>query len=290
MDGDDTGILGHIALLVLGVVRHGVTGTLQQVREHRGNRIDRVLVHDARDLVDDGVEHGVLLAQHRSTAKVAKLGGVLVGRALFYEQAKVANEVRVGKADGLLALGRGAHTGDDEVDLAVVERIDKAREALLDGNGLATEGLADDLGDLHVVAVGIGALHVVDGDGVLTGFGNLPVVRGVGRLHANADLVLADHGIGQVVATATRRGLNHLERGRALTAGERAGDDGSARSESATQKDATAAYRLGLHAALLPRLHLVPSLFCVTDNKTGYTPATSSAACARKINRHTAVV
>ena len=224
---------------------------------------------DARNLVDDGIEHGVLLAEHRGTAEVAELGGVLVGRTLFYEQAKVADKVRLGKADGLLALGRGAHAGDDEVDLAVVERIDKPREALLDGNGLATESFADDLGDLHVVAVGIGALHVIDGDGELAGLGNLPVVRGVGRLHANADLVLADDGIGQVVATAARRGLNHLERGRTLTAGERAGDNGSARSESATQKDATAAHRLGLHAALLSRLHLVPSLFRFADNKTG---------------------
>ena len=217
-------------------------------------------MHNARNLVDDGVEHGVLLAEYRGTAKVAELGGVLVGGTLFYEQAKVANKVRVGEADRLLALGRGAHTGDDEVDLAVVERIDEAREALLDGNGLATEGLADDLGDLHVVAIGIGALHVVDGDSVLTGFGNLPVVRGVGRLHANADLVLADHGIGQVVATAARRGLNHLERGRTLTAGERAGDDGSARSESATQEDATAAHRLWMRVALMGRMHNLPSL------------------------------
>ena len=217
-------------------------------------------MHNVRDLVDDGIEHGVLLAEHRSTAEVAELGRVLVGRALFYEQAKVSNKVRIGKADRLLALGRGAHAGDDEVDLAVVERIDKTREALLDGNGLAAEGLADDLGDLHVVAVGIGALHVVDGDGELAGLGNLPVVRGVGRLHANADLVLADHGIGQVVATAARRGLNHLERGRALTAGERAGDDGSARSESATQKDATAAYRLWIRVALMGRMHNLPSL------------------------------
>ena len=217
-------------------------------------------MHNARDLVDDGVEHGVLLAEYRGTAKVTKLGGVLVGRALFYEQAKVANEVRVGKADRLLALGRGAHAGDDEVDLAVVERIDKARKALLDGNGLATEGLADNLGDLHVVAIGIGALHVVDGDSELAGLGDLPVVRSVGRLHADADLVLADHGIGQVVATAARRGLNHLERGRALAAGERAGDDGSARSESATQKDATAAYRLWMRVALMGRMHNLPSL------------------------------
>ena len=260
MNRHDTRVLGHIALLILGVVGHGVARALQQVREHRGNRIDRVFVHNARDLVDDGVEHGVLLAEYRGTAKVTKLGGVLVGRALFYEQAKVANEVRVGKADRLLALGRGAHAGDDEVDLAVVERIDKAREALLDGNGLATEGLADNLGDLHVVAIGIGALHVVDGDGVLAGFGDLPVVRGVGRLHADADLVLADHGIGQVVATAARRGLNHLERGGALTAGERAGDDGSARSESTTQKDATAAYRLWMRVALMGRMHNLPSL------------------------------
>ena len=200
------------------------------------------------------------MAEYRGTAKVAKLGGVLVGRALFYEQAKVANEVRVGKADRLLALGRGAHAGDDEVDLAVVERIDKAREALLDGNGLATEGLADDLGDLHVVAIGIGTLHVVDGDGVLTGFGNLPVVRGVGRLHANADLVLADHGIGQVVATAARRGLNYFQRGGALATGKCAGDDSSARSESATQKDATAAYRLWMRVALMERMHNLPSL------------------------------
>ena len=122
--------------------------------------------------------------------------------------------------------------------------------ALLDGNGLAAKGLADDLGDLHVVAVGISALHVIDGDGVLAGLGNLPVVRGVGRLHADTDLVLADHGIGQVVATAARGGLDHLERGRALAAGKHAGDDGSARSEGATQEDATTAHRLGLRVAL----------------------------------------
>lgn len=110
-------------------IGHGVARALQQVRKHRGNRIDRVLVDNARNLVDDGIEHGVLLPEDRSAAKVAELGRILVGRALFYEQAKVTDKVRVGKADRLLALGRGAHTGDDEVDLAVVERVDKAREA-----------------------------------------------------------------------------------------------------------------------------------------------------------------
>lgn len=113
----------------------------------------------------------------------------------------------------------------------------RPEKLLFDGNGLAAEGLADDLGDLHVVTIGIGALHVVDGDGVLAGFGDLPVVRGVGRLHADTDLVLADHGIGQVVATAARRGLNYFQRGGTLATGKCAGDDRSARSESATQKE-----------------------------------------------------
>ena len=90
--------------------------------------------------------------------------------------------------------------------------------------------------------------------------GNLPVVRGVGRLHANADLILADHRIGQVVATAARRGLNYFQRGGTLAAGKCAGDDRSARSESATQKDATAAYRLWMRVALMGRMHNLPSL------------------------------
>ena len=51
------------------------------------------------------------------------------------------------------------------------------------------------------------------------------------RFHADADLVLADHGIGQVVATVARRGLNYFQRGGALATGKCAGNNGSARSK-----------------------------------------------------------
>ena len=120
---------------------------------------------------------GVLLAEDRGAGEVLQrlCAGVL--GVLLHEEAEAAHEVRLGEVDGLLALLRGGHAGDNHVDLAVVEGVDQAGEAHLDGNGLHAERLADDLCELDVVAVRVRAVHVLDGDGVLGLLRGLPVVR-----------------------------------------------------------------------------------------------------------------
>ena len=57
-----------------------------------------------------------------------------------------------------------------------IERVDEASEAHLDGDGLHTKGIRDGLGELHVVAIGIGTVDVLYGDGVVGRLSGLPVV------------------------------------------------------------------------------------------------------------------
>ena len=80
-------------------------------------------------------------------------------------------------------------TGDDGVDLALIERVDQAVPAELDDDELLAEALCDGLGDLHVVTLGIRAGDVFNGDVRVRRFAFLPVVGGVSALHADAEFV-----------------------------------------------------------------------------------------------------
>ncbi len=139
---------------------------------------------DALDLLDAVIVEGGLLTHDRGAGEVLEAGGVLVGRALGHKDADGVLDVGIGEVDGLTALLGIAHTGDDDVDLAVVKSIDKAVEGELHRHRLGPEGLCHTLGDLDVVAVCIGAGDVFDGDGVFALLGGLPVIGGIGCLHA----------------------------------------------------------------------------------------------------------
>ena len=228
LDGHQVGVGGKQATAVLDVVGDGVAGPLVDVGELGRDGVDRSHVVDAIDLVDDGVEQGVLLAQDGGAGKVREGRGAGVGGVLLDQQAVVADEVRVGEVDGLLALVGGSHARDDAVDLAGVQGLDEAGPGQLDGNGLKAEGRGDLLGDKDVDSVGVGAVEALHRNGVIGGLGGLPVVRRVGNLHADAELAALTEGarsVGLGVGGAGVLGLG----GRTACGEDRHAPDGQGR-------------------------------------------------------------
>ena len=141
---------------------------------------------DLGDLVDEIVVEGVLLAEDGGAGKVGELrGGGELG-VLLDDHDDLVVDIGVGKVRGLGALGRHGHAGADDVDGAVAEGVDESAELHLYRDGLHVEGLSDLLCDLDVVTVGVGAGDVLDGDGGVGLLGLLPVVGGIGGLHADA--------------------------------------------------------------------------------------------------------
>ena len=140
------------------------------------------------DLVDHVIQCGSLLAQHGGAGEVLNGGGVHIGRIRQNHHAVVGFLVRLGEVDGLTALGGIHHTGDDGVDLTLIQGVDEAVPAELDDHQLLTQLVGDDLGDLHIVALSIGARYVFNGVVGVAGFAFLPVAGGVGTLHAHPEL------------------------------------------------------------------------------------------------------
>ena len=92
--------------------------------------------------------------------------------------------------------------------------VDERAKLHLDGDGLHVERLGDSLGDLHVIAVGISARDVLDGDRSV-GFGRLlPVVGSVCGFHADtqgfAVAEFADGFLGGAGSRGTRVGAGGL--------------------------------------------------------------------------------
>ena len=145
------------------------------------------MVH-ALNLVDDGVQHSVLLAQDAGAGEVCQGGGVSEGGIAVDHQAVFRGLVGLAEVDGLAALLGVGHAGDDHVDLALVQRLDEAAPAQLHNHQLSAQVIGDVAGDLHVVAVGVEAGQVLDGHVQVGGGVLLPVVGGVGTFHADADL------------------------------------------------------------------------------------------------------
>lgn len=163
---------------------------------------------------------GVLLAQNHGAGEVGEAGGVgPLGVGLNHE-AELVHDVGLGEVDGLTALVGGGHAGDDEVDGALLHGVDQAVPGELHAHGLLAQGLAHDLGDLDVVAVGEGAVDALDRNGELRLLVGLPVVGGVGRLHAHADDVLvaasgSSVGAGGGVGATAAAGEDHHAAGNA---------------------------------------------------------------------------
>ena len=145
---------------------------------------------DAFDLVDGPVKRGVLLAEDAGAVEVGEAGGVLIRGAGVHHQGVDGLVIRRGKVDGFLAGFGVGHAGDDGVDLALVQSFNQAVPVHLHDHQLETELIGDDAGDLNVIAFGIGAGYVLDGDVGFAGFGFLPVVGGVGAFHTDAELAV----------------------------------------------------------------------------------------------------
>ena len=189
-DDDEVRVGGEVAGGVFQVNDDGIAGALLETGDHVGDTCHGCEVVDAFDLVDGPVKRGILLAEDTGAVEVGEAGCVFILGSGVYHQGIDGLMIRSGKVDGFLAgLGVG-HAGDDGVDLALVQSFDQAVPVHLHDYQLQTELIGDDAGDLNVVAFGIGAGHVLNGDIGLTGFGFLPVVGGIGTFHTDAELAV----------------------------------------------------------------------------------------------------
>ena len=143
---------------------------------------------DTFDLVDGPVKRGVLLAEDAGAVEVGEACGVLILGTGVDHQSIDGFMIGGGEVDGFLAGLCVGHTGDNGIDLALVQRFDQTVPIHLHDHQLETELIGDDAGDLYVVALCIGAGHILNGDIGLTGFGFLPVVGGVGTFHTDTEL------------------------------------------------------------------------------------------------------
>ena len=97
--------------------------------------------------------------------------------------------VGIGEVDGLAALLGVGHAGDDGVDLSLVQGLDQAAPGQLHNDQFAAQGVGNVLCDLHIVAFGIGAGHVLNRPVGVGGGVFLPVAGSIGALHTHAELL-----------------------------------------------------------------------------------------------------
>ena len=97
--------------------------------------------------------------------------------------------VGVREVDGLAALLGVGHAGDDGVDLALVQGLDQAAPGQLHNDQFVAQGVGNVLCDLHIVAFGIGAGHVLNRPVGVGGGVFLPVAGSIGALHTHAELL-----------------------------------------------------------------------------------------------------
>ena len=146
------------------------------------------MVH-AVHLVDDGVQLGVLLAQHAGAGEVMDGGAAHEGGVGQEHQSVLGAVVGVREVDGLAALLGVGHAGDDGVDLALVQSLDQAAPGQLHNDQFIAQRVGDVLGNLHIVAFGVGAGHVLNGPVGVGGGVFLPVAGSIGALHTHAELL-----------------------------------------------------------------------------------------------------
>ena len=169
---------------------------------------------DLGNLVNELIVESVFLAKDGGAGEVGEFGGVGVLGIFLHDHDHFVIDIRIGEVGRLGSLGRDRHASADDIDGAVAKSVDERAKLHLDGDGLHVESFSNALGDLHVIAVGISARDVLDGDrGV--GFGRLlPVVGGVCGLHADAQGLavteLADGFLGGAGFRGTRVGAGGL--------------------------------------------------------------------------------
>ena len=129
---------------------------------------------------------GVELAGDAGAAQILQAGGGGVGAILLHDHDQLVGAVGVAEIQGGLALLGGAHAGDDGVERAAHHAHGQAVPFGFDDDQFLAQSLGDELGNLHVVAVGVSAA-ALDGHGELAGFGLRPVIGRIVALHAHAE-------------------------------------------------------------------------------------------------------
>ena len=82
------------------------------------------------------------------------------------------------------------HTGNNHVNLAVIQRLHQPVKRNLDEHRLLAHGFRHPLGNLHIVAIAVKAVMVFNRHIVFGGYVLFPVVGDIGELTANAHRII----------------------------------------------------------------------------------------------------
>ena len=186
-----------------------VHGVGLQGHQHGGGGLRGSLDLGALDLRQAGViPDGGDLRGAGAAGKVADAGGVGIGAVRLGHTDDGGVVVGAGEIHLLAALGSHGLAGNDGVKGTGLHAGNQRVPVGLNHFQLPAVGLADLLGDHHVVAVGIGAGHVGDGHSAVGVVALAPVVRGVGALHGDGQhAVLHAGGAGGLPAFSGGAGI-----------------------------------------------------------------------------------
>ena len=138
---------------------------------------------------------GVQLTSELRAREIVQRLGVRIRAVGAHDDDQLALIVVVGEIERHLALLGRAHAGDDRVELAAHHAHRQAVPLGLDDFQLHTQSFGDQLGDLHVVAVGIPAARKRHGRFALLSL--RPVERRVVTLHTHAQRALGHRRSGK---------------------------------------------------------------------------------------------
>ncbi len=202
-DADIGLLLRHLQIGVLGKVDFGETGVCvhggqrgglvaeknvalagAERDNHRGGVFEGGLHLRARDLLEQFVPHGALLRRAGGAPQVGDpfCAGIF---AIFSHQREDARLiVVVGEVHRLPAVRRGAHAGDDRVQLAGSDAGRQAVPLGLDNLQVVSGRIRKPLGNFYVISVRV-LFAVADFYGAVRVVGLRPVVGGVAAFHAD---------------------------------------------------------------------------------------------------------
>ena len=173
--------------------------------DHSREGVQRLLLLHALDLIDDCIMERIELGGDFSPAETLQGFGAGIRAVLFHHHDEIALIIGFRKINADFALGRGAHAGDDRIDLSGLHCQREAIPLGLDDDQLFAHLLGNALCHLHVIAIRIAS--ALDGDGGIAGLGLRPVKRRIIALHAHAESLLFSASLRLCLGARARRGL-----------------------------------------------------------------------------------
>ena len=147
---------------------------------------------DTWNLVNHRVQTGTPLAQNRSAAEFFQRRCPGIGRILIHQNGVLCfgNSVCIGKICGLTMFRGIQHTGNNHVNLSIIQRLHQPVKRNLYKHRLLAHSFRHPLRNLHIVTIAIETVMIFNRRIVLGGAVLFPVVGHIGKLAANAHCII----------------------------------------------------------------------------------------------------